>query len=305
MQIIVVGAGAIGSLFGAKLAAANDVILVGRADHVAAITASGLRIEGLEPQVVRVRAATNVQEVGPGTLILLTTKVPDTPAALEPLAGLVRDDTTIVSLQNGLGSEVVARSAIHDRCIVLRAITQAGAIFERAGVIRYMIRGNTLLEQHDRSQPIAEVLSAAGLDCRVSPNINTEIWQKLVFNCVLNPITAIVGREVGAIADSRLDPLKQLVIEECVAVAAAEGVTLLADFIATINEVFGQSRNIVSMQQDLLRGRPTEIDYMNGAVATLGAKHGLECPVNCALTAIIKRMELQSRSQVPKEMIQS
>lgn len=301
MQIIVVGAGAIGSLFGAKLATGNDVTLVGRADHVAAITANGLRIEGLESQIVRIRAVTSVPEIGPETLILLTTKVPDTSAALEPFAGVIRDDTTLVSLQNGLGSDDLVRTAIHDRCVVLRAITQAGAIFERAGVIRYMVKGHTLIERHDRSHRIADVLSATGLECRLSPDINADVWQKLVFNCVVNPITAILGREVGAIADRRLDRLKQLVIEECVAVAAAEGVRLDADVMATINEVFGRSRNIASMQQDLLRGRPTEIDYMNGAVAAVGAKHGIDCPVNRALTTIVKAME----SQVPKEVIES
>ncbi len=137
MQIIVLGAGAIGSLYGAKLAFANEVTLIARPEHAAAINSHGLRIEGLEPQVVRVRAATEIDQIGPDTLILLTTKVPASAVALAPIAPLVREDTTILCLQNGLGSEQIARTALGDRGTVLRGITQFGAIFARAGVIQY------------------------------------------------------------------------------------------------------------------------------------------------------------------------
>jgi 2-dehydropantoate 2-reductase len=125
----------------------------------------------------------------------------------------------------------------------------------------------------------------------VSPDIKTEIWRKLIFNCVINPITAITGTEVGGIADARLDPLKQLVIDECLAVARSEGVAFAIDFLPTITEIFSESRTIASMRQDLMRGRPTEIDHMNGAVAALGRRAGIDCPVNAALTAIIKAMD--------------
>ena len=108
---------------------------------------------------------------------------------------------------------------------------------------------------------------------------------------MINPITAIVGTEVGGIADARLDPLKQLVIDECLAVARSEGVDFRVDFLATIAQVFGTSRTIASMRQDLLRRRPTEIDHMNGAVVALGRRAGIDCPVNAALTAIIKAMD--------------
>ena len=83
------------------------------------------------------------------------------------------------------------------------------------------------------------MLTACGLDGRVAPDIKTEIWRKLIYNCVINPITAITGSEVGDIADPRLDPLKQLVIDECLAVARTEGVSFQIDFLSTIAEVFG------------------------------------------------------------------
>jgi 2-dehydropantoate 2-reductase len=296
MEIIVLGAGAIGSLYGARLAANNDVTLIGRTEHVAAINSKGLRVEGLESQVVRVRAATAVDRIGPNALIILATKVSDTKMALQPIAPLVRDDTTILCLQNGIGSERLARTALENHGVVLRGITQFGAIFEEPGVIRFMARGYTLVEQHERSARLSEVLTAAGLDCRVSPDINTDVWHKLVINCVVNPITAILGCEVGGIANPELDPLKRLVIAECVAVAAAEGVSFQGDFLREIDDRFRPSHNIASMLQDLRRGRPSEIDYLNGAVVAMGLHHGVECPVNGALTGIIKAMETSRSS---------
>ena len=298
------GAGAIGSLFGAKLAATNDVTLVGRAVHVAAINSRGLRVEGIESKIVRVHATTAIEQIDANALILLTTKVPATAAALAPIAPMVRDDTTILCLQNGLGSERIARAALGERGILLRGITQLGAIFTGPGVIQYMAAGDTLVEPHQRSDRVAAVLTAAGLDCRISPNIAHDVWHKLVFNCVVNPITAILGCEVGGIANPQLDPLKQLVIDECLAAAATQGVTFEVDFLRQIRETFGPSRNIASMLQDLRRGRVTEIDYLNGAVAALGAEHGLPCPANDALTAIIKAMEERSRSLLPEEVLE-
>ena len=303
MEIIVLGAGAIGSLYGAKLAGDNDVTLVGRADHVAAINSSGLRIEGIESQVVRVSAATEVKQIGPQTLIILTTKVPDIDGALRPIVPLVRGDSTILCLQNGFESERIARTALGDRGTVLRGITQFGAIFKSPGVIQFMARGYTLLESHERSEQIAAVLTAAGLDCRISPDIARDVWHKLLINCVVNPITAILGSEVGAIANPQLDPLKELVIAECVAVAASQGIALEGNLQQEIDDFFRPSHNIASMLQDLRRGRATEIDYLNGAVAALGARAGVDCPVNAALSAIIKAME--AKSLLPKKMFEA
>jgi 2-dehydropantoate 2-reductase len=165
-----------------------------------------------------------------------------------------------------------------------------------------MTSGYTVIEQHPRSNRVAAVLTAAGLDCRISPNIAHDVWHKLILNCVVNPITATLGCEVGGIANPQLDPLKQLVIDECVAVAATQGLTFDMNFMQEISDVFRPSRNIASMLQDLRRGRITEIDYLNGAVADLGAQHGVPCPVNEALTAIIKAME--AASLLPEKVLE-
>ena len=291
MNIVVFGAGAIGSVYAAKLSAHHPVTVIARRGHAEAIARDGLRVVGRESFTCRVHAATAVGEVPSDTLVLLTTKVNDTRSAAAALAGVVREDTIILCVQNGLGSETVVKETIGSRCLVLRAITQFGAIFREPGVVDFKVAGYTLIEAGARSQTVAELLTASGLDGRVSPAINTEIWRKLIFNCVINPITSIVGSEVGGIADARLDPLKRLVIDECLRVAAVDGVSFEEDFVRSIAEVFGASRNVASMRQDLIKGKPTEIDFMNGAVVALGQQHGIDCPVNAALVAIVKAME--------------
>ena len=289
--VIVLGAGAIGSLYAAKLSAQYPVTLVGRRDHVEAIRRDGLRLVGRETLTARVDAVTELTAIAPRTIVLLATKVNASEAAVGAIAGLVRDDTVIVCLQNGLHSEDIARRAAGGRGLVLRAITQFGAIHQSPGVINFTASGYTLIERSPRSDAIAAMLTSCDLDGRVSPDIRTEVWRKLIFNCVINPITSITGSDVGGIADARLDPLKQLVIDECLAVARSEGVDFRVDFLATIAEVFGSSRNIASMRQDVMRGKPTEIDHMNGAVVELGRRAGIACPVNAALVAIIKAMD--------------
>ena len=290
-RTVIFGAGAIGSLYAAKLAARNAVTVVARRDHVEAIRRDGLRVAGHESFVARVDAVSTLDAIGPRTLVLLTTKVNANAEAARTLAPLVQPDTVILCVQNGLDAEAIVRDVIGSRCTVLRAITQFGAIFAEPGVVDFKVAGYTLIEDGPESRAIADLLSASGLDGRVAARIDVDIWRKLIFNCVINPITSIVGSEVGGIADPRLDPLKRLVIDECLRVAAADGVTFDVDFVDTIAKVFGPSRNTASMRQDLLRQRPTEIDHMNGAVVALGRRFGIECPVNAALVSIIKALE--------------
>jgi len=296
-EIIVLGGGAIGSVYAAKLAARRPVTLIARPAHAEAIARGGLRIIGREPATHALRAATAVEAIAADALILLTTKVNDSRRAIAPLVDKLRGDTVILCVQNGLGSEDIVKEEVAGRCLVLRAITQFGAIFQQPGVVDFTAAGATLLEPSPRSAEIAALLGESGLNGRVSENIRAEIWRKLIFNCVINPITAIVGSEVGGIADPRLDPVKQLVIDECLRVAAADGVTFDLDFLPTITEVFGTARTIASMRQDLLKGKPTEIEHMNGAVAALGRRFGMACPVNTALVALVKGMEARGVAQ--------
>jgi 2-dehydropantoate 2-reductase len=304
MNVLVLGAGAIGSLYAAKLAAAHDVTVLARPDHAAAINQAGLRLIGQESITRRVAAVTTVEAIPAGTLVLLTTKVHANREMAEAIRDKVGADSIVLCIQNGLGSEDIVKDVFQAnppdrRPAVLRAVTQFGAIFQEPGVIDYKVAGHTLIEKSASSASLASLLTGSGLDGRVSENINADVWRKLIFNCVINPVTSLLGSEVGSIADARLDPIKRRIVGECLAVAARDGVTFELDFIETIAAVFGASRNIASMRQDLLRGRPTEIDFMNGAVVALGRRHGIDCPVNESLTALIKAMEARSRFVVP------
>jgi len=292
-HVVVLGAGAIGSLYAAKIAGRRDVTVIGRPTHVAAIERDGLRVIGKETFTAHVRAAPSVPRLTDRTLVLLTTKVNDNRTAADALAAAVREDTVVLCVQNGLHGEEIVKAVLGSRCLVLRAITQCGAIFREPGVVDFKIGGETYVEASPRSGAIADLLTASGLDGRVCEAIAVEVWRKLIFNCVINPITSITGGEVGSIADARLDPIKQLVIDECLRVARADGVTFEIDFIKALAEVFGPSRNTASMRQDLLKRKPTEIDHMNGAVVALGQRYGIGCPVNGALVVLIKALETQ------------
>ncbi len=296
MNIVVLGAGAIGSAYGYQLSKNHEVTLVGTAAHVQAIRERGLRIEGgICAGIFPVKAVTSLDAIEPGTLIILTTKVSSTVEAVAPIVPLLTPSVTILCVQNGLYSERLVVDLVGDRAVTLRAITQVGAILRGPGVVEHTVAGYTLIEQHERAAGIAEVLTASGLDGRVIPDMKVAMWRKVVFNCVINPITAITGSTVGGIVDPKLAPIKRLVIDECLAVAAADGVTFDEDFMATIDKVFASAATIASTLQDLQKGRRTEIDHLNGAVVALGEKYGIACPVNAALTTIIKQLEGQAR----------
>ena len=291
MDIIVLGAGAIGSVYGARLSKFHDVTLIGGAAHVAAIQRDGLVMQGHLPETLRLPAFTRVPAIKPGSLILLTTKVNNNVAAVEPIVDMLPGDVTIVCVQNGLYSEDLVKDLVGDRALVLRAITQVGGVLVKPGVVDNTVAGYTLLESHHQSPRIAAVLTEAGLDGRIIPDIKKEMWRKAVFNCVINPTTSLIGSEVGGIVDPQLNGLKQQIIDECLAVAKADGVTFDEDFVALIDRVFAGARTIASMRQDLMKGRKTEIDHMNGAVVELGKKYGIATPVNAAMTTMIRYLE--------------
>jgi 2-dehydropantoate 2-reductase len=291
MHILVLGAGAIGSVYGARLSRFHDVTLIGGAAHVDAIQRDGLVMQGHTTGTLRLPASTRVDAIHPGTLILLTTKVNNNVAAVAPIVDLLPPGVTIVCVQNGLYSEDLVKNLVGDRALVLRAITQVGGVLVRPGVVDNTVAGYTLLESHAQSPAIAALLTEAGLDGRVIPDIKKEVWRKAIFNCVINPTTALIACEVGGIVDPQLNELKQQIIDECLAVARADGVDFDEDFIALIDRVFAGARTIASMRQDLMKGRKTEIDHMNGAVAGLGRKYGIATPVNAAMATMIRYLE--------------
>lgn len=296
MNIVVLGAGAIGSVYGYQLSSRHDVTLVGTSAHVQAIRERGLRIEGsIHTGAFQLKAVTSLDTIEPGTLIILTTKVSSTVDAITPIVPMLTPSVTILCVQNGLYSERLVRDLVGDRAVTLRAITQVGAILRGPGLVEHTVAGYTLVEAHERAPLIAELLTASGLDGRIIPDMKVAMWRKVVFNCVINPITAITGSTVGGIVDPKLAPIKRLVIDECLAVAAADGVTFEVDFMELIDKVFATAATIASTLQDLQKGRRTEIDHLNGAVVALGEQYGIACPVNAALTTLIKQLETRAR----------
>ena len=148
-----------------------------------------------------------------------------------------------------------------------------------------------MIEKSSKSGELAGNFRNSGLDCNVSDDIKADMWKKLILNCVLNPLTAILRAENKAIADENLNPLKKLIADECLKVARKDGIGFNIGFVKKMNEGIKNSRNLSSMLQDLMKGKKTEIDYLNGAVANLGRKYKTECPANEILARIIKEME--------------
>mgnify|MGYP001584429924 CR=1 FL=1 len=291
MKVIILGAGAIGSLYGAKLSKSNDAILVARKRHADIINKRGLKITGFENKTYRLRAATKINKIEKDTLIILTTKVYDSEKAIKQIKKQLRKDTVILCLQNGYGSEEVVKKIIGKKCLVLRGITAVGTSFLKPGTIKMNNVGYTAIEKSWKSKEIAENFSECGLKAYVSKNIKEDIWKKLFMNCVLNPITGIFKIKNYKIADKKLKPLRDEIIKECIAVAKKDGFKFSFKSVESIIGRVRKSKNYSSMYQDLLKGKRTEIDYLNGAVVKLGKKYGVKCPVNESLVRMIRFLE--------------
>lgn len=296
MKIIVLGAGAIGSLYGARLSKLNDVTLVARREHAEKINKNGLKITGEENKVYKLKATTEINEIEDDTLIILTTKVHRSKDAIEPIKNLIKKDTIILCLQNGLHSEEVVKEIVNGKCLVLRGITAVGATFLEAGTVQFNNLSYTKIEESPVSKELADNFDECGLKANVSENLKEDVWKKLILNCVLNPLSAILRRDNGGMSDEGLNALKQLIIDECLKVANKEGATFDFDFVEAINKGIEGSKNLSSMYQDILKEKKTEIDYLNGAVVELGKKYGIKCPVNEALITIIREMEKTNKT---------
>ena len=296
MKIIILGAGAIGSLYGARLSKLNDVTLVAKREHAEKINKNGLKITGEENNVYKLKATTEINEIEDDTLIILTTKVHRSKDAIEPIKNLIKKDTIILCLQNGLHSEEVVKEIVNGKCIVLRGITAVGATFLEAGTVQFNNLSYTKIEESPVSKELADNFDDCGLRANVSENLKEDVWKKLILNCVLNPLSAILRRDNGGMSDEGLNALKQLIVDECLKVANKDGATFDFDFVEAINNGIEGSRNLSSMYQDILKEKKTEIDYLNGAVVELGKKYGIKCPVNEALITIIREMEKTNKT---------
>jgi len=297
MNIIILGAGAIGSLYGAKLSKLNDVVLVGKKRHVDAISRKGLKVTGFENKTYKLKAAAKINKIEKNTLIILTTKVYDSENAIRPIKKLLRKDAIILCLQNGYGSEDIVKKTAGKKCLVLRGVTAVGISFLKPGEIKMNNIGYTAIEKSKKSIEIAENFSECGLKAYVSKNIKEDVWKKLIINCILNPATAILKIKNKELAANKFKPLRKIISEECVKVAAKDGIMINPKFMEDSIRRIGKSENLSSMHQDLLKGKKTEINYLNEAVVKLGKKHGIKCPVNESLADVVKLLETRQKQK--------
>jgi len=289
-RIFILGAGAIGSSCGARLSGKNDVILIAKKEHADAINRKGLVVRGEMEGVLRIKADTEIREIPPNSLIILTTKVHDSKQALEPVVKLLRKDTVILILQNGIGNEEIVKSVVGNRCTVERGVLHFGAEFLKPGEVTIM-KGWVVLGNTENGRRIAQLFNESGLEARVVDDLKKDAWRKLVANCIVNPLSAILqARDYEVVAPS-LEGLRDQIVNECVQVARAEGVEFDKTLRKSIDEELSKLQNYSSMYQDLVKGRKTEIEFLNGKVSELGRKHQIPTPVNDTIVSLIKFLE--------------
>lgn len=303
MKIIVVGAGAMGSLFGGHLSrAGHDVTLVTPwEDHVRKIQDTGLFITGAGEEVrVWPKALTQVPKEGPFDLLLVFVKAYRTQVAIRAARHLVSERTAVLTLQNGLGNVDILLEELGGRGGVLGGTTAQGAKVEEPG---HIFRGGTgpthIAPVKDgevgrqRAAEVAQILSSAGFPTDAQDDPVPLIWRKVAVNVLINPLTALLGIPNGKLVEcSDLFPVMDAIVHETSAVARAEGIILPDDLREKAFEVASRTAvNRSSMLQDLDRRRPTEILSLNGAVAEKGRSHGLSSPVNETMTSLIVAKE--------------
>jgi 2-dehydropantoate 2-reductase len=292
-KIFILGAGAIGSVIGALLSKKNDATLIGNKAHVEAIKSKSLSVSSNINETFSLQADTQIRQIPHETLIFLTTKAYDSEKAVQGIRRLLRKDTVVLVLQNGLGNEEIVKRAVGHKAQVLRGITNMAAEFFKAGEIKYWA-GETTIEHNGVAKEIATIMNNSGLKTSVSKNITNETWNKVVLNSVISPLTAIFGVKNREISTQPLAEVRQQIIRECVQVGNAEGVTFPKDLEKGISKDIVSYANYSSMCQDIMRGKRTEIDFLNGKIVALGARHHISTPVNETIVHLIKFLEEKS-----------
>jgi 2-dehydropantoate 2-reductase len=299
MKFLVVGPGAMGCLFAARLKnAGNEVALV---DHDKAraqkITEQGIRVTGISGTYsVRIPTVVGAAPFAPD-FILICVKSIDTRAAGEGVSGTMGPETMVVTLQNGLGnSEILAE--IFGQAKVLGGVTAQGATLIDAGMIRHAGEGETVIgptgTEDGPVQTLVSVMNQAGFKTRSADNVEDLIWGKLIINVGINALTAITRLKNGRIPVIKgTRAVMQAAVEEAVSVAGARGVQLpykgpLARVIAVCEAT---NENVSSMLQDVLKKKATEVEMINGAIARQGAVLGIPTPVNRTLTDLVNAIQ--------------
>ena len=301
----VVGAGAVGSYFGAMLArAGHRTTLIGRAAHVQAIERHGLQLHMAgRVETVRLQATTALDAVRDADLVLFCVKSTDTEPVARQIAPLLQGNALLLSLQNGVdNAATIARQV---RQAVVPAVVYVATAMPGPGVVEHFGRGDLVIGPPDaatardgaylqRLQAVVDLFSPAGVPVRLSPDVMAELWRKLMVNCAYNAISALSQLPYGRMAAlPAIRDLQQAVVREVVAVAQAEGQPLSLDESIEAMQAIAAAMpaQLSSTAQDIARGKPTEIDHLNGYVARRGAALGIATPVNQTLHALVKLLE--------------
>ena len=290
-RVAVVGAGAVGCYFGGMLARRRvPAVLIGRQSHVDAIRRDGLFIERSDFQeYIRADADTRIEAIREATVVLLCVKTVDTETAAAAVKPHLRHDALLVSMQNGVDNVDRIRSATGIEAVP--AVVYVAVAMSGPGRVRHSGRGDIVTT----NARVASLFEGAGIPCRLSGNIAPELWTKLIMNCTYNPISAVGQFRYSLIRENSLTRgVMRQVVYEVAAVAKAAGVALadpeqLNDAVLKLGEVMASATS--STAQDLARGKPTEIDSLNGYVARRGAELGVPTPVNSTLHALVKLLE--------------
>jgi len=298
------GAGAVGSYFGGMLARAGaPVTLIGRARHVEAIRRGGLLLESLRfREQIKVAASSDLNTARDADIVLFCVKTYDTEQVAQALASHLRPGAIVLSLQNGVDNVERIRSAAKIEAIPAVVYVAVAAI--EPGRIRHSGRGDLVIgslpgssSQCDLSA-IAAIFDRAAIPCRVTQDIDADLWTKMIVNCAYNAISALGRSQYGPIVQNAwARGAMTAVTEEAMAVACAAGIRLPGGMVeAVLKLAETMSGATSSTAQDIARGSRTEIDSLNGYVVRLGAQLGVAAPVNQTLHALVKLLE-ESRTR--------
>jgi len=298
-RIAVVGAGAVGGYFGGMFARAGaPIVLIGRKHFTEAVNSKGLVLDRLHSQErIRADATVEMSGVRDCSLILFSVKANDTSATAIQMEPFVRQDAIVVCLQNGVDNADQVRAAAHVAAVP--AVVYVAVSVPESGRVKHLARGDLIIgPPSEQTTYLADVFVRAGIPCRISDNIQGELWLKLLRNCALNAISALGQVRYGQIAqndDAR--KLMEQIVDEVLAVACAAGLVLPGvddreSGMAAAMELATQMADAFSSTaQDLNRGRLTEIDALNGYISRRGAELGIPVPANHALFTLVKLAE--------------
>ena len=288
-----------GGYFGGLLADAGaPVVMIGRKPFVQAVQGAGLILDTLHSQKkVRVEASTDLSAAQGADLVLFCVKTTDNAATARELAPFLTQHATVVSLQNGVDNAEQIRAAAN--IDALPAAVYVAASVPEPGHVKHVGRGDLIIgPECEQTKRVAEIFVRANIPCPISDNIEGELWTKFISNCALNAVSALGQARYGHIAaSSDARKLMEAVVGEVLAVAGAAHIVLpgIGDptaALASAMKVATQMTDALSSTaQDINRGRPTEIDSLNGYIARRGAALGVSTPINHALFTLVKLIE--------------